>query len=251
MTGSPTVPGAETVGLGADVPMCLDPRPWRARGIGERLIALALERDLPAVLVWPGRALSTPAVFAALAAGATTAGEGTIAIPESSIARFRRDPVGALRTLRNALTDAACQVEPMVAEALAAVGRARRLPPRPHVGQRLGGVRAVRSSRQGGGRRVTPGRPAPGLVGAGYHPAGWRRPVPLAKRRLETEPSPQPGRRQPGDRQALRNLIPTDGIAGLRPGDPVGRPLVEPEIGQRGLDRDHVFLGRQTFAGDG
>ena len=102
--------------------MCLDPRPWRARGIGERLTPLALDRDLPAVLVWPGRALSTPAVFGVFAAAAPGGTDGTsYAIPDATVARFRRDPIGALRTLGNALTDAACRVEPAVAEALAAV----------------------------------------------------------------------------------------------------------------------------------
>jgi len=122
LAGCPTIPGAETVSLGADVPMCLDPRPWRVRGIGERLSPLSLERDLPAVLVWPGRALSTPAVFAALAAGSAGGRYGTgNAIPDATIARFRQDPVGALQTLQNGLTEAACRVEPAVGEALSAV----------------------------------------------------------------------------------------------------------------------------------
>ena len=122
LAGRPALPGAEVVGLGADVPMCLDPRPWRARGIGERLTPLALDRDLPAVLVWPGRALSTAAVFGVFAAATPGGTDGTsYAIPDATVARFRSDPIGALRTLGNALTDAACRVEPAVAEALAAV----------------------------------------------------------------------------------------------------------------------------------
>jgi len=51
--------------LGADVPMCLDPRPARTRGIGEELSAVRLP-DLPAVLVNPRVEVSTPAVFKAL-----------------------------------------------------------------------------------------------------------------------------------------------------------------------------------------
>lgn len=51
--------------LGADVPMCLWPAPARIRGIGERIEHLALP-PLPAVLVNPRVAVSTPAVFDAL-----------------------------------------------------------------------------------------------------------------------------------------------------------------------------------------
>lgn len=48
--------------LGADVPMCLRPKPLRARGIGERLDFLDLPL-LPALLVNPGVPLSTAEVF--------------------------------------------------------------------------------------------------------------------------------------------------------------------------------------------
>ena len=53
--------------LGADVPVCLDGRPARMRGVGDVVEPLAAA--LPAawlVLVNPGVAVSTPAVFAAL-----------------------------------------------------------------------------------------------------------------------------------------------------------------------------------------
>jgi 4-diphosphocytidyl-2-C-methyl-D-erythritol kinase len=49
---------------GADVPVCLDPRPRIMRGIGERLSAPIALPPLPAVLVNPGVALPTKAVFA-------------------------------------------------------------------------------------------------------------------------------------------------------------------------------------------
>jgi 4-diphosphocytidyl-2-C-methyl-D-erythritol kinase len=49
---------------GADVPVCLDPRPRVMRGIGERLSAPFALPPLPAVLVNPGVALPTKAVFA-------------------------------------------------------------------------------------------------------------------------------------------------------------------------------------------
>ena len=49
---------------GADVPVCLDPRPRIMRGIGEMLSAPLSLPPLPAVLVNPGVALATKAVFA-------------------------------------------------------------------------------------------------------------------------------------------------------------------------------------------
>lgn len=52
---------------GADVPVCLDPRARVMRGIGDILSAPLELPDLPAVLVNPGVALPTKAVFSALA----------------------------------------------------------------------------------------------------------------------------------------------------------------------------------------
>lgn len=52
--------------LGADVPVCLDPQPRLMRGIGHELgPALAFER-VPALLVNPGVAVETRAVFSAI-----------------------------------------------------------------------------------------------------------------------------------------------------------------------------------------
>jgi 4-diphosphocytidyl-2-C-methyl-D-erythritol kinase len=52
--------------LGADVPMCLAGRALRARGIGEVIAAVEGWPPLPLVLIWPGRAVSTAAIFKAL-----------------------------------------------------------------------------------------------------------------------------------------------------------------------------------------
>ena len=52
--------------LGADVPVCLAGQPARMRGVGERLDPVPALPALPVVLVNPGIALATPAVFAAL-----------------------------------------------------------------------------------------------------------------------------------------------------------------------------------------
>lgn len=57
---------AQILVLGADVPACLDARPARMRGIGEILDPIAPLPALDLVLVNPGIAVSTPAVFGAL-----------------------------------------------------------------------------------------------------------------------------------------------------------------------------------------
>ncbi len=55
------------IGLGADVPMCVASRPAHVSGIGERIAVYdGLPDDLDIVLVNPGVAVSTPAVFKAL-----------------------------------------------------------------------------------------------------------------------------------------------------------------------------------------
>lgn len=53
--------------LGADVPVCLDPRPVRMAGVGEVITPLPALPDAWMVLANPGVAVSTPAVFSALA----------------------------------------------------------------------------------------------------------------------------------------------------------------------------------------
>jgi 4-diphosphocytidyl-2-C-methyl-D-erythritol kinase len=67
LTGHPLPPAAEVLRLGADVPVCLAGQPVRMTGIGEGLHPMA--HPLPPawlVLVNPGQAVSTPAVFRAL-----------------------------------------------------------------------------------------------------------------------------------------------------------------------------------------
>ena len=54
------------LGLGADVPMCLNGRPLIARGIGEALVPVNLGLALDLVIVNPRVGVSTPSVFSAL-----------------------------------------------------------------------------------------------------------------------------------------------------------------------------------------
>lgn len=61
--GQPDAAPAIAATLGADVPMCLRSTPLRATGIGERLAPVPSLPRLPIILVNPGVAVSTPAVF--------------------------------------------------------------------------------------------------------------------------------------------------------------------------------------------
>ncbi len=103
--------------LGADGPMCLRSEPLRARGIGERLDDWGKLPALDLVLVNPGVAVSTPAVFNALAR------PDNPPLPEA-LPTF--DNAAALasflaETSRNDLATPAKTVAPQIAEAEAAV----------------------------------------------------------------------------------------------------------------------------------
>lgn len=63
----PLPPPGAVLGLGADVPVCLAGRPARMQGIGERLEPLPPLPSAWLVLVNPGQAVATGAVFAGLA----------------------------------------------------------------------------------------------------------------------------------------------------------------------------------------
>jgi len=61
------LPGdAAVLSLGADVPVCLTPRPVRMRSVGEEITEAPVLPDMALVLVNPGVEVSTPAVFGAL-----------------------------------------------------------------------------------------------------------------------------------------------------------------------------------------
>jgi 4-diphosphocytidyl-2-C-methyl-D-erythritol kinase len=109
-------PQAEAIlALGADVPMCLLPRPLRARGIGDRLDPV----DLPpvaAVLVNPRVALPTAEVFRALRERDNAPMPGALPAFADAVALARW-----LAQQRNDLEAAALRVQPLVATVLAAV----------------------------------------------------------------------------------------------------------------------------------
>jgi 4-diphosphocytidyl-2-C-methyl-D-erythritol kinase len=104
---------------GADVPVCLDPRPRFMRGIGDLLSG---PLDLPrlfAVLLNPAVAVATKDVFAALAV--PTAGQ----TPPATICTGATALLAAIARGRNDLEGPAIELEPAIADALAVL---RKLP---------------------------------------------------------------------------------------------------------------------------
>jgi 4-diphosphocytidyl-2-C-methyl-D-erythritol kinase len=102
--------------LGADVPVCLLGRPSLLSGIGETLTRAPPLPEVGLVLVNPGVAVSTPAVFRARSGGF------------SEVACFPRDGwrdavslAADLRSVRNDLQGAACSLAPAIEDALGAL----------------------------------------------------------------------------------------------------------------------------------
>jgi 4-diphosphocytidyl-2-C-methyl-D-erythritol kinase len=122
--------GAAALAVGADVPVCLDPRARIMRGIGELLSAPLAIASLPAVLVNPRVPLVTREVFGAFAG--TKGGKVALTTPPRE-----RDPMfDFLARYDNDLTNAAIAHVPALADLLAVL---RALP----------GVRLARMSGSG------------------------------------------------------------------------------------------------------
>jgi 4-diphosphocytidyl-2-C-methyl-D-erythritol kinase len=104
--------------VGADVPVCLDPKPRRMRGIGERLSAPLALPKLPAVLVNPGIAVATRDVFAKLGLpiGATQRASAARPLPRTRDAVIRVVAAG-----RNDLEAPAMSIAPAIADVLSAL----------------------------------------------------------------------------------------------------------------------------------
>jgi 4-diphosphocytidyl-2-C-methyl-D-erythritol kinase len=104
---------------GADVPVCLDPRPRLMQGIGEELSGPLVLPPLHAVLVNPGVAVSTKDVFARWSAGSGPAASfdlAALAKPtgyEEFLQRLTAQP--------NDLEAAAVALAPAIADVLAAL----------------------------------------------------------------------------------------------------------------------------------
>jgi 4-diphosphocytidyl-2-C-methyl-D-erythritol kinase len=106
--------------LGADVPVCVEPRTRRMRGVGEVLSAPLSMPKLAAVLVNPGVAVPTRDVFAML--GLKPGGGRTRAARTRALPRDRDGLVEFLAGERNDLEPAAIKVQPIIARVLAALG---------------------------------------------------------------------------------------------------------------------------------
>jgi 4-diphosphocytidyl-2-C-methyl-D-erythritol kinase len=107
---------------GADVPVCLDPRPRLMRGIGD---ILSEPLDLPklaAVLVNPGVAVPTREVFAALK---LPAGSVAASPPGSATSLAATSLANAIANGRNDLELPAIELQPVIADVLAVL---RKLP---------------------------------------------------------------------------------------------------------------------------
>jgi 4-diphosphocytidyl-2-C-methyl-D-erythritol kinase len=105
---------------GADVPVCLDPRPRVMRGIGDVLSEPLDLPQLPAVLVNPGVAVATKDVFIALA---RKPGElmAAASLDPAIIPRKRDELIAFLARQVNDLEPAAIKVEPTIGKVLAAL----------------------------------------------------------------------------------------------------------------------------------
>lgn len=100
---------------GADVPVCVDPRPRRMQGIGEILSAPLKLPNLPAVLVNPGVGVPTKDVFAILGASRLTEMPKRQA---DDIPNEREALLDYLAANGNDLETAAMSLQPLVGEVL-------------------------------------------------------------------------------------------------------------------------------------
>jgi len=104
---------------GADVPVCLDPRPRRMRGIGDVLSAPLAIPPLAAVLVNPGVAVPTKDVFAILGLKPGTGVRR--AARARPLPRGWDDLIEALAGERNDLEPPAIELQPVIATVLASL----------------------------------------------------------------------------------------------------------------------------------
>jgi 4-diphosphocytidyl-2-C-methyl-D-erythritol kinase len=105
--------------IGADVPVCVDPRPRRMRGVGELLSGPVEMPKLAAVLVNPGVAVPTKDVFAILGRKPGEKPERAVRAP--ALPRDRDGFVAYLVGQRNDLEPAAIKLAPVIARVLAAL----------------------------------------------------------------------------------------------------------------------------------
>ncbi|MBO0755188.1 MAG: 4-(cytidine 5'-diphospho)-2-C-methyl-D-erythritol kinase, partial [Bradyrhizobiaceae bacterium] len=104
---------------GADVPVCLDPRPRVMRGIGEILSEPLDLPKLPAVILYPGVSMGTKGVFEALG---LSPGEWRESRSLPALTSIKREALIALLDRHgNDLEPAAVAMAPVIAEVVAAL----------------------------------------------------------------------------------------------------------------------------------
>jgi len=103
---------------GADVPVCLDPRPRLMRGIGDILSDPLELPPLPAVLVNPGVGVPTKDVFAALQFNPAKSASASAPLPLAWRGRDFAALVEALLRDRNDLEAPAIALQPVIADVL-------------------------------------------------------------------------------------------------------------------------------------
>lgn len=111
--------GKLALSLGADVPVCLMTRPAVIRGIGEDLQLLTSFPELPLVLINPGTAVSTPAVFKARSGNFSTAFDWPGDVPDPD------GVVDALAQTGNDLQAPAISQAPAIGSVLEVLGEQR------------------------------------------------------------------------------------------------------------------------------
>jgi 4-diphosphocytidyl-2-C-methyl-D-erythritol kinase len=106
---------------GADVPVCLDPKPRLMRGIGELLSQPLGLPGLPALLVNPRVSVATRDVFAALRAPPVAAHASSALADAGWVATDRHALIDLVARHGNDLEPAAISLHPAIAHALAAL----------------------------------------------------------------------------------------------------------------------------------
>jgi 4-diphosphocytidyl-2-C-methyl-D-erythritol kinase len=119
LTGQPLPEARATVALGADVPVCLDPRPQRMRGVGERLEPVAGLPPFWMVLANPGVDVPTPAVFRDL-----DRRDGTPMADSLPACRDIAALAAFLSGQRNDLETPASRIAPVIGQVLSALASA-------------------------------------------------------------------------------------------------------------------------------
>ena len=108
--------------VGADVPVCLDPRPRVMRGIGDALSPPLDLPALPAVLVNPGVPVPTKGVFARLGL-APGEKRGVATEIDPSRLKSRDALIAYLKSQPNDLEPPARALQPVISDVLAELGR--------------------------------------------------------------------------------------------------------------------------------